>query len=93
MGSRLLAILKPASAGRKQRSKEAADMADKRDRFWTLFETTWEDQVWRAGAWVFKRDVDEYVPPLHSRVVGKRAAKPTPPAAPPPVTAPMAAAK
>jgi hypothetical protein len=81
LGSRLLTILKPASAGRKAKNKEAAEMADKRDRLWTLYESTWEDHVWRAGAWVFKREVDASVPSLHSRVVGKRVAKPGAPGA------------
>jgi hypothetical protein len=82
VGSQLLAVLKPASAARKDKNKDAAEMADKRDRLWTLYETTWEEQVWRAGAWVFKRDVDAQVPALHSRVVGKRAPKPAAASAP-----------
>lgn len=50
-----------------------------RDRLWTLFEWTWEARVWRA--WLLGRAVDEHVPPLQSRVVGKRAKVPAGPAA------------
>ena len=84
VGSRLLAVLRPANARKKIKGKELAALTDARDRLWTLFETTWEDHVWRAGAWLFKRQVDEYVRPLQSRVVGKRPAKKAPPTAAPP---------
>ena len=48
------------------------DMVELRDRFWSLYAHTWEWQVWRAGAWLFARSVDEHVPPLLSRVVARR---------------------
>ena len=75
VGTRLLAVLRPVGAKRKAVSPDLAAAVDVRDRLWTLFERTWEDEVWRGGAWLFKRDVDEKVPPLQSRVGKKRATK------------------
>ncbi|RJS17060.1 hypothetical protein DRW03_28770 [Corallococcus sp. H22C18031201] len=37
-----------------------------RDRFWTLL-TRRHDVLWRCGAWLYGRDVEERVPPLQSR--------------------------
>jgi len=87
VGSRLLEVLHPKGAKRARPDDERARATEARDRLWTLFATRWEDLVWRAGAWLFGRDVDAHVPPLHARVAAKRAAK-----APAPVTkAPPAA--
>jgi hypothetical protein len=79
VGSRLLAVLRPRSAGKKPAAKDLAAASEARDRLWTLFERNWEGFVWRAGAWIHGRAVDDHVPPLQSRVVGKRAPK-VPPA-------------
>lgn len=78
VGSRLLAVLRPEAAARKPATKEVLDAATARNQLWTLFERTWENEIWRSGAWLFGRDVDEHVPPLLSRVVGKRASKDAP---------------
>ncbi len=74
-GTKLLAVLRPKSAGRKPHGKGLIDATDARDRLWTLFETQWEEHVWRSGAYLFGRKVDAHVPPLQSRVAGKRPAK------------------
>lgn len=87
VGSRLLRLLRPGRA-KKPVDKDLIAATDARDRLWTLFERTWQDNVWRAGAWLFGRDVEQYVPPLHSRVGGRRAAAHgTVPPAPPPTPA------
>jgi len=86
VGSRLLRVLHPSSAKRPT-DKELVAASDARDRLWTLFERTWEDHVWRAGAWLFGRDVDQFVPLLMSRVVGRRAAPVVAPVPPPAVVA------
>nr|HEX4313817.1 hypothetical protein [Kofleriaceae bacterium] len=76
LGSQLLAELRSATAPAK-RKPTAADI-DARDRLWTLLETTWQQRVWRAGAWVFGHDVDDHIPALGSRRVSKsKPAKPT----------------
>jgi hypothetical protein len=80
LGSRLLAVLRPRSAGKKPAAKDLAAASEARDRLWTLFEHNWESFIWRAGAWIHGRAVDAHVPPLQSRVVGKRAPKVVPPA-------------
>jgi len=82
VGTRLLQILRPKGAKRSRLDTELAQATEARDRLWTLFSTRWEDHVWRAGAWIFGRDVDAHVPPLQGRIAGRRAAKvATPPAA------------
>jgi hypothetical protein len=44
-----------------------------RDRFWTLLNQRY-DVLWRCGAWLYGRAVDERVPPLpHWNVPGRRA--------------------
>jgi hypothetical protein len=76
VGTRLLGLLKPSGAKKpKAGGDPLAAAVDARDRLHTLFERTWEEQVWRSGAWLFGRAVDESVPPLQSRVVGKREKK------------------
>lgn len=81
IGARLLRMLRPQSA---KRPVDPALVAatDVRDRLWTLFDRAWHDNVWRAGAWLFGREVERYVPPLHSRVQHRRARGTTPPAVP-----------
>jgi hypothetical protein len=83
-GAKLLAALHPEAA-RRVPDKDLTAAVDARDRLWTLFEQTWEQQVWRPGAWLFGRDVDQHVPPLGART-HRRAAKLTP-APPPPIEA------
>jgi hypothetical protein len=86
IGSRLLRLLRPSSA-KKPLDKDLVAATDVRDRLWTLFERTWQDNVWRAGAWLYGRDVEQYVPPLHSHVGRRRPRGSTPPA-PTPAPAP-----
>ncbi|HEX4417070.1 MAG TPA: hypothetical protein VH165_04180 [Kofleriaceae bacterium] len=82
-GAKLLAALHPEAA-RRVPDKDLTAAVDARDRLWSLFEQTWEHQIWRPGAWLFGRDVDQHVPPLGART-HRRAAKPAP--APPPTEA------
>ena len=87
VGTQLLQVLRPVAAKRAATAKELVAAVDARDRLWTLLERTWEANVWRAGAWLYGRAVDEHVPPLGSRVVGKRPKlpPPLPPVPPPPL--------
>ncbi len=79
VGTRLLAVLRPKAAGKKPTAKELSAASEARDRLWTLFERSWENNVWRAGAWIHGRAVDDHVPSLQSRAVSsKRAPKPPP---------------
>ena len=97
VGAKLLSLLKPEHA-RKPASQQQQDAMVTRDRMWTLFEQTWERNVWRAGAWLFGREVGEHIPLLGTRVRASRkpvapAPSPTPSPAPVPTpspTAPMA---
>lgn len=82
LGTALLQVLRPKGARKQPTAKELATAVDARDRLWTLFETTWEDNVWRAGTWIWKREYERHVPPLQSRVVGKRPKKAAATAAP-----------
>jgi hypothetical protein len=45
-----------------------------RDRFWTLLNQRHE-VLWRCGAWLFGRAVDDHVPPLQARHVRTRKAQ------------------
>ena len=78
-----------AAGGRQKRAKKktaavAADDAPSaaelalatRDRLWTLLRQRYE-ALWRVGAYLFGRNVDERVPPLGKKAkkVGKKAAK------------------
>nr|HEX4314385.1 hypothetical protein [Kofleriaceae bacterium] len=87
LGAQLLGELRSATAPAK--TKELAQAIDARDRLWTLLETTWEQNVWRAGALVFGRNhVEEHVPPLGSRRIAKSEPAPAPTPAPTPAPAP-----
>ncbi|WP_375765076.1 hypothetical protein NR798_25505 [Archangium gephyra] len=57
-----------------------------RDRFWTLLNQRY-DVLWRCGAWLYGRAVDERVPPLPVRqaLVGKARSAPVEREAPQPV--------
>ena len=46
-------------------------------RVWTLLVRQYE-RVWKDGAFMYGRQVDEFVPPLGSRVVVKHKADPVP---------------
>ncbi|HYI00503.1 hypothetical protein [Hyalangium sp.] len=48
-----------------------------RDRFWTLLKQRY-DVLWRCGAWLFGRAVDDRVPPLPSRLALVRKPRKTP---------------
>jgi hypothetical protein len=89
VGTTLLGALKPRGARGKPTSQALKTAVDARNRLWTLFEQSWEQNAWRAGAWLFGRDVDAHVPPLQSRA-GHRSAKPKPAAAPKPAPKPPA---
>ena len=89
VGSALVKVLKP-EAGRRSRERTGAvkQAAEARDRLWTLLVQR-HDNLWRAGAYLFGREVDTLVPALQSRVVARKRAKapagptaPTAPAAP-----------
>ena len=89
-GRDVLRALKPESA-RRPPDKELHALVDTRDRVWTLYERTWERNVWRAGAWLFGRDVQKHVPLLGNRVRGRKhavVAVPSPAPAPAPAPAP-----
>lgn len=66
LGDELGRTLRP-KAFRRRTGDELRGMIDLRDRLWTLLEQSWEDHLWRAGAWLFKRAVDDHVPPLGRR--------------------------
>ena len=57
-----------------------------RDRFWTLLHQRY-DLLWRCGAWLYGRAVDERVPPLPVRpaLIGKVRSAPVERVAPRPV--------
>jgi hypothetical protein len=71
-GSDLLGVIRPRGA-RRVPPPALQQARQVRDRFWTLFVQTWEDEVWRAGAWLFRRDVDRHVPSLVTRAHRRRA--------------------
>ncbi|MBS2032620.1 MAG: hypothetical protein JST54_32400 [Deltaproteobacteria bacterium] len=76
LGSQLLSLLQPAGAKRQnKKTAEQKRAADLRDRLWTLMLTTWDQHVWRSGAWIFGRDVDANVPPLLARAGTPRSSK------------------
>ena len=83
VGSALLARLKPGGA-RRTRSLDGdrAARADARDRLWTLLVKR-HAELWRAGAYLFGRAVDQHVPPLQSRALRTRKKSPAPAATPP----------
>lgn len=68
VGTWLVATLRPAAAPVvAARPEEVAAAADRRDRLWTLLQRDYED-VWKVGAMIFGRAVDDHVPGLQSRV-------------------------
>lgn len=67
LGDDLLRVLRPSKAPKKARATEITAATKVRNQLWTLLARAWEHDLWRAGAWVFGRDVDEVVPPLGAR--------------------------
>ncbi len=83
LGRQLLATLR--GRGEKRETTPALVAAvDARNRLWTLFERTWEEHVWRAGACLFLRDVERHVPLLMSAPHARRPRAPALPAPPAP---------
>jgi len=80
LGTELLAKLRPTHAPKKTRPEELKAAVSTRDRFWTLL-VQHHELVWKAGAQLFGREVDEHVPALLSR---KRSPKPAEVVPPPP---------
>jgi hypothetical protein len=79
LGSELVELLQTSTTRKRAKSNASLDEAlDHRDRLWTLLEDSYEE-VWKMGAILWGRRVNEHVPPLLSRVA-KPATKPTPPA-------------
>jgi hypothetical protein len=67
IGSKLQARLKPQQPGRPGApAPEVAAAVEARDRLWTLLNQRYE-LVWRVGAWLFGRAVDQHVRALPSR--------------------------
>nr|HEX4312812.1 hypothetical protein [Kofleriaceae bacterium] len=66
VGELLLTTLKPKRAKRVV-NKEHAAAVDMRDRMWTLLDQRWERHVWLAGAILYGRAVDKYIPTLGAR--------------------------
>ena len=64
------------SEGNAQLARGLTQAQDVLNRFWTLVNHRY-DVLWRSGAWIFGRAVDEQVPPILSRDLGPRKAKPT----------------
>lgn len=75
IGTQLLTLLKPSRTRRIKAGPSTA--TSDRDRLWTLVLAR-HDALWRAGAYLFGRDVDEKVPLLQARRV--RSLKKAPPA-------------
>lgn len=66
VGTELLQQLKPARARRDQKVTDAeAQALEARDRIWTLLVRRHE-QIWKIGALIWGRDVDDHVPSLFS---------------------------
>ena len=84
IGRKLMATLRPVTMPKKASAEQAATAED-RDRMWTLFEDTWEQNVWLAGAHLFLRAGATHVPLLLSSTRTRRAAKPPVQPAPEPV--------
>lgn len=87
VGERLQDILRPRDAKRDTDLAHAAAI-DTRDRMWTLYEQAWENHVWLAGAYLFRRAVDKNIPSLGAREPKRSRKEPEPapaPVAPPPV--------
>lgn len=80
VGTELLKVLKPGRATRK--ASAPAVGTEERDRLWTLL-VHGHDHLWRAGAYMFGRDVDAKVPALQANRGGRPKKTVSPPAPPP----------
>lgn len=79
LGTRALSLLRPATAPKNVAvSPELTASVDIRDRLWTLLVKRYEEHLWRAGAWLFKTEFDEHVPPLLSRKLKHKKEAPVP---------------
>jgi hypothetical protein len=56
-----------ASGGDRQALPSLVEATQLRDRLWTLLRLR-HDVLWRCGAWLYGREVEERVPPLHARL-------------------------
>jgi hypothetical protein len=74
VGNELLSVLKVKGAKTKL-PEDLRTSIDTRDRLWTLLVRRHDDQLRRAGMWLWVDDVDEHVPPLLARTV-RRSKKP-----------------
>jgi hypothetical protein len=73
VGSRLQTLLRTKGTPPDNRPAPAlAAAVDVRNRFWTLVDRRHED-MWKIGAWLWGRAVDEHVPPLQSRTFERSA--------------------
>lgn len=67
LGNDLLRVLRPATAPKKVTTNEVTAATRIRNQLWTLLVRAWERDLWRAGAWVFGKEVDTKVPSLTAR--------------------------
>jgi hypothetical protein len=74
LATRLRAMLSPQGSGPGGAPAPAVVATGLRDRFWTLLNQRHE-VLWRCGAWLFGREVDDHVPPLQARHVRVRKAQ------------------
>ena len=80
LGSELVALLQTSTTRKRAKANASLDEAlDHRDRLWTLLHDGYEG-VWKMGAILWGRRVDEHVPPLLSRMATPTT-KPTSPTA------------
>lgn len=68
IGTELITLLKPVGASSSSSKPKAKQASNVRDRFWTLLLQRHEI-LWKAGAILFGKKVNEHVPPLQSRTV------------------------
>ena len=72
IGTQLLTLLKPAAAVReKEPVPGAAQAAEHRDRLYTLLVGR-HARLTKVGGYLWGREVNDHVPPLHTRVVAKK---------------------
>lgn len=82
LGTELLGLLRPmTSKGTKNESATLKSSLDARDRLFTLL-VRGHDELWRAGAYLLGREVDQRIPALQSRYVAPRKPAPATPAEP-----------
>jgi hypothetical protein len=80
LGSELVGLLQTSTTRKKSKANPSLDEAlDHRDRLWTLLEEGYE-LAWKMGALLWGRRVEEYVPPMLSRIAKPSSRSPSPPA-------------